>query len=247
MRAGGAIPGATGVGMGVAISGLRVPGIQPGTKNKTNKLVPTMIVKPSITFLTLDPDPDLAVRIQTIIESMTGNDAFPTPAPTLSAMTTALNDFRTALALAADGGRELTAEKNARRAVLVSLARQLASYVSVACKGEMPALLSSGFPIQKPSRTPAVVLPPPEAPVLSLGARSGELAAKTAPVPNGYTYNWRISLVSSPTHFIRTIQTTGARVVFTGLTPGQTYVVSVNVVGSKGPSSWSDSSQQMVI
>ena len=63
----------------------------------------------------------------------------------------------------------------------------------------MADLPASGFPIQKPTRTPAGVLPAPAAPVLSLGARSGELAASTPPLDNAYTYNWRVALASSPT------------------------------------------------
>ena len=43
------------------------------------------------------------------------------------------------------------------------------------------------------------------------------------------------------------MQTTAASNVFTGLTPGQIYAVDVNVVGSAGPSDWSDAAQLMVV
>ena len=78
---------------------------------------------------------------------------------------------------AANGGTDLTVIKNDRRAALGVLLRELASYVHVACKGSMAALLTSGFPIYRPVPTPAGVLPAPAPPVLSLGTRIGELVA----------------------------------------------------------------------
>jgi len=124
--------------------------------------------------------------------------------------------------------------------VLTALLRELASYVAVACKGNLADLLSSGFPIQKPVRTPAGVLPAPATPVLSLGARTGELAAVTVPVPNAYTYNWQVALATAPEVYVRYAQTTAASIVFQGFTPGQIYLVEVNALGAAGRSDWSD-------
>ena len=206
-----------------------------------------MVVKPAIGFVNADSDAQLVTDAETIVTSLTDNPIYPTPSPALAGVTTAINDFSTAIANAANGGRDLTAIKNAKRAALGALLRELAAYVSVACKGNMPDLLSSGFPIQKPNRTPVGVLPAPATPVLSLGSRTGELVASTPPIPNGYTYNWRVALVSAPTHYVQREQTTAASDVFEDLTPGQIYLVDVNVVGSAGPSDWSDAAQLMVV
>jgi hypothetical protein len=205
------------------------------------------IVKPAIGFLTADSDAQLATNTDTIITAMTGNPKYATPSPTLAVITTARNEFTTAIANAADGGKELTAIKNAKRAALCALLRELASYVAVACKGDLADLLSSGFPIQKPNRTPAGVLPAPATPVLTLGARTRELDATTERVPNGFVYNWRAALASAPTQYVKLMQTTAASTTFVGLTPGQIYLVGVNVVGSQGPSDWSDNAQLMVV
>ena len=43
------------------------------------------------------------------------------------------------------------------------------------------------------------------------------------------------------------IQTTAARNIFSGLTPGQVYFVQLNAVGSAGPSDWSDDGETMVM
>jgi hypothetical protein len=194
-----------------------------------------------------DSDAQLVTDAETIVTSMTNNPTYPTPSPALAGITTVVNEFSNAIANAANGGTELTAIKNAKRSVLRAALRELASYVAVACKGNMADLLSSGFPIQKPSRTPVGVLPAPAAPVLSLGARSGELLAATPPIANGYTYNWRVALASTPTVYLQQTQTTAARDTFADLTPGQIYVVDVNVIGSAGPSDWSDAAQLMVV
>ena len=108
-----------------------------------------MVVKPAIGFVSTDSDALLVTDAQTIVIALTNNPSYPTPSPTLASITTAINDFATAIANAANGGKELTAIKNAKREALCALLRQLASYVHVACGGVLAALLSSGFPIQK--------------------------------------------------------------------------------------------------
>ena len=206
-----------------------------------------MVVKPTIGFLAMDSDAQLVKDAQTIVTSMTNNASYATPSPALASVTTAINDFSVAIYNAADGGKTLTILKNQKRAALSALLRLLASYVQVACKGDLAALSSSGFPIWKPSRTPVGVLPAPAAPVLSLGARSGDLNASTPPVPNASVYTWRVALASAPDAYVLEQQTTAASDTFEGLSPGQTYLVDVNAVGSAGPSDWSDTAQQMVL
>ena len=206
-----------------------------------------MIIKPAINFLRTDSDSTLVTDAETIVTSMTNNSAYPTPSPALAAITTAINDFSVAINNAADGGTTLTAIKKAKRSALCTLLRHLASYVHVACNADMAALLSSGFPIQKPTRTPAGILPAPATPVLKTGSRTGDLVAITSPVQNAYAYNWRVALSSAPGDYEQEIQATAASVTFSGLTPGELYLVDVNALGSAGPSDWSDVAELMVV
>jgi hypothetical protein len=194
-----------------------------------------------------DSDAQLIVDVQSASTGLTGNASFPTPAPALTVVTTALNAFTVALADAANGGTELTSIKNAKRAELVSLMRQLGSYVTVTADGDMTKLLSSGFRYQKPTRSAIGALPAPYTPLLKLGPHTGELDASVSPIYGAYTYNWRVALASSPTTYVRTVQTTGGRTMFEGLTPGQIYNVEANAVGAAGPSDWSDVAGLMVI
>ena len=104
-----------------------------------------MIVKPFISFLNLDSDAQLVTRVNGILNSMATNPSYPTPAPTLASVRTAWQEFSAAISDAVDGGVTLTAIKDAKRAALVALLRQLASYVQVTANGDMAVLLSSAF------------------------------------------------------------------------------------------------------
>jgi hypothetical protein len=206
-----------------------------------------MIIKPSVSFLTTDSDALLITDTGSIITALTGNPSYTTPAPTLAAIQAALDTFVAAVADAANGGVTLTSIKNDKRADLVVLLRELASYVQVACKGDLTVLLSSGFPIQKPQRQPIGVLPAPTGLTVSLGSRSGELNASAPPVFGAAIYNWRVTTAAQPGVVVQTAQTTAASNTFDGLTPGVVYNIQANAVGSAGPSDWSDPAPQMVV
>jgi hypothetical protein len=118
--------------------------------------------------------------------------------------------------------------------------------VQVACGGDLTNLLLSGFPVQKPTRSAIGVLPAPSNPGLALGARSGELDASVNPVFGASTYNWKLT-PNTPGAVPLTAQSTASYYTFTGLMPGVTYTMSVYVVGSAGPSDWSQAASQMAV
>jgi len=178
---------------------------------------------------------------------MTNNSHYPAPTPALATVQAAFDAYKVASANAAQGGVQNTALRNARRTDLVALLRQLANYVSATANGNMDVLLSSGFPVQKPSRTPIGPLPAPVPPTVTQGAVSGTLNAASSPVYGATTYNWSLALQSAPDVDVQTAQTTGTRTQFSGLTPGQIYVISLNAVGAAGVSDWSDYGTLMVV
>jgi hypothetical protein len=128
----------------------------------------------------------------------------------------------------------------------VGLLRQQASYVAVACQGDMTKLLLSGFPIQKPVRTPVGMLPAPQGLTVTHGMLTGNLTAKVNPVFGAATYNWTCT-ADSPDAVPVTGQSTAGSFTFAGLTPGVTYIITVNAVGAAGPSNWSQSAPIMAI
>jgi hypothetical protein len=178
---------------------------------------------------------------------MPSSQHYPSPTPTLAEVTTALNEFSEAVANAAAGGKLLTAIKNEKRSALVTQVRNLANYVQTACNGDLAILLSSGFPIQKPQREPVGVLQPPSQLTVTVGPRKGELRAVASRVPGAAVYNWKLTTEANPNVAIATVQTTAASNTFAGLTPGVTYSATVNVVGSAGPSSWTDPVSHMAM
>ncbi|MCE9611619.1 MAG: hypothetical protein K8R23_15585 [Chthoniobacter sp.] len=204
-------------------------------------------MKPAIGFLTKDGQGSFTDKVAAILQWMTNNPSYPNPVPDLGTVQTAFTAYKVATADASQGGKQNIAVRNARREELTGLMRQLSSYVSATANGDLEVLISSGFPVQKPSRTPIGPLPAPDAPVVVPGPVTGSLKATSTPLYGASSYNWSVALQSEPETDVKTAQTTGARAEFTGLTPGQIYVVCLNAVGTAGVSDWSDGGTLMVV
>jgi len=197
-----------------------------------------MIVKPAITWLNRVSDADLKCNTTTILMMMAENDdIYDDPSPTLARVQTALDDFSLKTAAAADGGKSATSAKKAARKVLTDLVRQLASYVQVACQGDLTNLLSSGFPTHKPVREPVGQLAKPQELTVKHGPQQGDLTARVKPVKGAVNYNWRI-LANLPGAVPVIVQDTAATHVFTDLTAGVCYTIDVYALGTAGPTDW---------
>ena len=125
-----------------------------------------MNIKPAIGFLTRDGQASFAERVTVILQKLTGNPSFPSPTPALPAVQTAFDAYTVAAANAVKGGVQAMVIRNALRAELVAMLRQLASDVATTASGNLEKLLSCGCPVQKPNRTPIGPLPatPPSSP-----------------------------------------------------------------------------------
>ena len=206
-----------------------------------------MIVKPSISWLTTDSDALLINDTSVVLLALANNiSIYASPSPALPVTQTALDNYSAGLAATADGGPSATSKKNNLRLVLVGLMRQLAHYVAVACKGDMTNLILSGFPPQKPVRTPVGILPAPQNLIITHGMLNGDLNAKVNPVFGASTYNWTCT-VSTPGAVPQTGQSTKASYTFSGLTPGVPYAIAVNAVGAAGPGNWSGPVSQIAV
>ncbi len=111
----------------------------------------------------------------------------------------------------------------------------------------MTKMLSSGFIYQKPTRSPIGQLPAPSTPVAKQGGVSGQLNASVPPIYGASSYNWSVALASAPDKSVQTQQTPGGQAIFTGLTAGEDYSVTVNAIGAAGTSDWSDAATLIVI
>jgi len=185
------------------------------------------------------PGPKKRSHVSVILLGLANNVLiYATPSPALPVIQAALDDFSATLAAVADGGPSATSRKKNKRLILTGLMRQLASYVAVACKRDMTNLLLSGFPVQKPVRTPVGPLPAPQNLILTHGMLSGELDARVNPVFGASTYNWTCT-ANTPDAVPQTAQTTAAGNAFSGLTPGVSYIIMANAAGAAEPSKWS--------
>ena len=206
----------------------------------------SIIVKPAIGWLTQNGAPQVANNSSVVLEALKDNaDIYASPTPPLAEVQLGLDALNAAQIATADGGPSATSYRNQCLLVHISNMRLLASYVQVACGGDLTKLQLSGFPVQKPVRQPIGVLPAPQNLVLSQGPRNGELAATVNPVFGASTYTWTLT-PGTPGAAVQTQQTTATSCIFANLSPGVNNSVTVNAVGAAGPSSWSQPASLIV-
>src|SRR3989344_8237196 len=79
---------------------------------------------------------------------MTGNANFATPVPSLSVVSTAINNLETAYNSALGGGKVLTAIMHDKEAILDNLVTQLSHYVEATANGSDSIILSAGMNVK---------------------------------------------------------------------------------------------------
>jgi hypothetical protein len=199
-----------------------------------------MIVKPAITWLGRVNDAALCSNTNTILISMSEHaDIYENPSPPLAKVQAALDDFVNSILASADGGRSATEFKKNSRKVLTNLVRQLGFYVQMACQGDLASLKLSGFPTHKPVRQAVGLMPQPQGLTIKHGPQLGALTARVNPVPGAVNYNWRIT-PNLPGAVPVIEQDTASTHTFCALTGGVSYAIEVSVLGTAGPSGWSN-------
>ena len=167
---------------------------------------------------------------------------------TAAALATALNNFTTALAASAQGGPADTADKNAKRDTLVTLLRQLASYVQTNHGNELAKLLASGFEAVSTTHSAS----PLDSPTITdiINGMSGQLIVRVGAIANAKIYEVRYALIGAsgaPGPWLNGGLFTSSRsMAVGGLSPGGNYQFQVRAVGgSTGYSDWSDAVSHM--
>ncbi|QQS30151.1 MAG: fibronectin type III domain-containing protein [Sphingobacteriales bacterium] len=190
----------------------------------------------------------LITFVQALLAALTGNPNFATPSPTLAAITTLLNNFETAYANAAGGGKTLTAIKNQERASLIEGLRLLASYVEDNSANNEAIMLSSGFDIYGGPLNPRPLPEIPQNLRLSDGPLSGSVIAKVNKVEFAVVYELRYTEddFGPDARWVQLSASTSTNMLISGLTPSKNIWVQVRSVNSKGYSEWSDPATIMV-
>lgn len=164
-----------------------------------------------------------------MLAALTGNSYFPTPPGGLSPVQAALDSFTESLAKAKNGGRNDKAQKRADKKNLISLLRDLCTYINSVAKGDMVLLSTCGcYLSREPQR---IVLGTPQLRVER--GTTGQLISSTRAVKGAVTYIHRYTADPSAPAWLD-ITCTKAKCKIDGLTPGVVYSVQLKVIGTNG-------------
>ena len=187
----------------------------------------------------------LIAFLRNVITLMTGNAQYPTPSPTLEVMKAAVDAFETAVHEALDGGKIAIATRDAQRVEVLSLARQLASYVDGHCNNDLVTLLSSGFTGVK-AKSHSYVPAAPGNQRLQYTGKSGELMLRFDRISNAMNYSIECATSPEGPWEARGLSTT-TRVTLDNLTPGKVYWARASANGAAGSSDFGGPATAMAV
>jgi hypothetical protein len=170
---------------------------------------------------------------------------YKTPSPDLGVVTTAVDTFAVAVQEALDRGKLAIVARNAKRAELVALMKQLAAYVQNNCGDDLGTLLSSGFDAVR-SRSPVAPVQAPADVALSRNGHSGQLHLRYRKVRNAANYSVQIATKAEGPWTDQPLSS-GTRVTIRNVTPGTIYWARVAANGAAGPSDWVGSASVMAV
>ncbi|MEI7731146.1 MAG: fibronectin type III domain-containing protein [Verrucomicrobiota bacterium] len=189
------------------------------------------------------PDHSLEETGGRVLAQLFDIPAYANPPVTKVALQAAVTDFTNAIAAQPDGGKAATADKNNKRAILVTLLRKLAGHVQEHCGDDLALLLSSGFEAVS-GHSPSTPLPKP-ADVRVENGNSGQLKIRVKAIANARCYEVRYAVIAAGGTLgpwqMGGLFTSSRDILLDGLTPGTNYSIQVRAVGgSTRKSDWSD-------
>lgn len=182
--------------------------------------------------------PALVSYAQGIVTGMTSNPHFPSPVPTLAALSQAISDLQAAETAALTRVKGAVAKRNELRTTLISLLQQLRGYVQVTADANpengASIIESAGLVIKKtPSRAPRTFSAKP-------GTVSGEVKVFAPSAGHRSSFEWEYS-VDGGTTWLAMPPTIQAKTSITGLKPGSSVMFKYRSVTKTGASDWSQS------
>jgi hypothetical protein len=186
-------------------------------------------------------DQSVLTLANTVVAALTGNAYFTTPSPTLASVETAISGYSASLSKSKYGSREDKAQKNADKATLLGLLRDLCIYVNMIAKGDAVVLSTCGYPLSKDAQPS--VLGTPDAKVEN-GA-SGELISSTPAVDGAVSYKHQYTTDPASALWPE-VTTTRATCKIDGLEPGKLYSLRIVAIGTNDQVTMSDVVTKMV-
>ena len=181
-----------------------------------------------------------------IYNMLVNNEAFAGVTPTIADVFKLYTAYSQALANADTRSTPAIALKNEARQKLVAIYKLLAASVMQISQGNYALLATTGFPLAKTTRTPAIIVTPVNFTVAD-GNNPLELllqcdAQKGA---KGYLFQYTMDPVTATSVWI-TIPASKSSVIISNLTHGQIYWCRAVVLGSKNQAMYGTPASRMV-
>jgi hypothetical protein len=171
-----------------------------------------------------------------IVKAMTGNPSFPTAAPTLVTVTTAINDLQTAEAAALARTKGAVITRNEKRTALVALLQQLKGTIQAAADANVEngasIIASAGVAVRK------TVVHAPRVFGAKPGAVTGSAKLVAASAGHRASYEWEYSIDGGKT-WVTLPVTLQAKTTVVGLAAGSTAQFRYRGVTKTGEGNWS--------
>lgn len=191
-------------------------------------------------------DTVFAMKTHGIVQGLTGNPAFAPPwppeFPTLAALTALQNEFALAVAAAADRDKAKVAAKNALRAELQAMVRELGRYVQTRSGGNLAILEGTGFDLARERRRKPGIPGAPQKFRIASGPLPGSVRC-SAEAPEGSLAFEIQHCAGDPA--VAADWTTDAlcgrcrKVEVAGLERGKDTAFRIRAIGKEGPGPWS--------
>jgi predicted phage tail protein len=200
--------------------------------------------RPTIALALPKSVPALISYAQGIVTRMTGNPSFPSPVPTLAAVTAALADLQTAETAALARTKGAVTARNEKRTVLVAALQQLRAHVQAIADADptqaSSIIESAGVAVRKtPTHTARAFAAKP-------GPVSGVAKVTAAAASRRASYEWQYSADGGKT-WVTAPATLQARTTIAGLTAGSTVQFRYRAVTKTGEGDWSQPASLMVL
>ncbi len=193
-------------------------------------------------------DNSLAEKAQHIVNSLTGNTAYPTPEPTLATVQTAIDSFTTALANQANMGKQGTLVKNQQRDALEQLLNQLGLYVQTQGGNDAVTLQSSGYDLQKGKGAPIGILPKPSDLKIVPGPNPGTMKVSFAAIDGANTYLFQYTDIPANGGTVwQSLYSGKSTYLIDGLISGKQYTFRVCGIGTDPTLVYSDAITSFVL
>jgi hypothetical protein len=178
----------------------------------------------------------LVTYAQGIVTAMTGNPSFPTPAPALATVKTAIDDLQKAETVAQARTKGAVSVRNEKRTALVTLLRQMVAHVQTVAdanvENAVSIIESAGIGVKKAAaRKPRTFDAAP-------GAIAGSAKLVAASAGNRASYEWQYSLDAGHT-WVTAPSTLQSKTTIPGLTVGATVLFRYRPVVKTGEGNWS--------